>query len=139
MADRRINPNNQTQEAVVKRVQRVGAALIGIALAIPGSALADDVRITLRFSHTSTEGDRLKIAGRFHPLSGENCQTNRRVFVQHKGSDGWRFLQQSDTTDDDGRYRLKVADKQGAYRVIAPAILLTSCESDRSKVKRHKH
>jgi hypothetical protein len=124
----------------VRVIRRVGIALIGIAFVLPSSVIADDVHITMRLSHKGTgENRRLRIAGQLHLLSEESCHTNRRLFVQRKGEEGWGKALKTKTTNDNGRYWFTVADRPGRYRVIAPSVLLTPCESDKSAVKRHRH
>jgi hypothetical protein len=125
----------------VRRFRRIGTALIGIAFLLPGSAIADDVHITLGFSHKGTGADRkLEVHGKLHLLDGAGnaCRANRRVFVIRKRNDKLKVLT-SETTNQNGRYSIIVADKAGRYRIDAPAILGTDCESDKSAFKRHKH
>lgn len=125
----------------MRRFSRIGTALIGAAFLLPGSAMADDVHITIGFSHEGTGADRkLNVQGKLHLLddAGNACRADRRVFVLRKRNEQWKMLT-SETTNQNGRYSITVADKTGRYRIDAPAILGTDCESDRSAVKRHKH
>ena len=119
------------------------AVLVGTLtlLLVPASAIADDVHIKLRLSHVGSDEDRkLKVAGRLHLLDdvGEACKSTRQIFIERKKNGEWD-KPIPDETDEDGYYRKRIADKAGRYRISAPEILGTSCETVHSAWKRHSH
>jgi hypothetical protein len=142
----RSNAHRSPIRARAARLLVSGALACSFLGATASASSAGDAVPVIGRSITFVLGGHLVATGRVsgpdeqRPARPRECTKGVPVQLQRRRSEGWATIKQRDTGDD-RRYRIRVPDRQGTYRVKAPEVdaVAFQCVQVVSPALRHRH